>query len=148
MLKICTTKCQLAQKNHMDRTRAFYLSFSIALVIQLLLFGVFVFMYQNNQALINRIENRNQSILMAEELRRSSEYLTVYCRYFIESGDEQWETNYKDMILIRDGKKRRPDGQQFSLQDSMLNLGFTDVELGKMQLVKKEQVWACSYARI
>lgn len=132
----------------MDRTRIFYLSFSIALVIQFLLFGVFVFMYQNNQALINRIENRNQSILMAEDLRRSSEYLTAYCRYYIESGDEQWETNYKDVILIRDGKKRRPDGQQFSLQDSMLNLGFTDVELGKMQLVKKEQVWACSYARI
>ncbi len=134
MLKICTTKCQLAQKNHMDRTRAFYLSFSIALVIQLLLFGVFVSMYQNNQTLINRIENRNQSILMAEDLRRSSEYLTAYCRYFVETGDEQWETNYKEVILIRDGKKKRPDGWQFSLQDSMLNLGFTDVELEKLRL--------------
>jgi PAS domain S-box-containing protein len=118
----------------MDRTRAFYLSFSIALVIQLLLFGVFVSMYQNNQTLINRIENRNQSILMAEDLRRSSEYLTAYCRYFVETGDEQWETNYKEVILIRDGKKKRPDGWQFSLQDSMLNLGFTDVELEKLRL--------------
>lgn len=130
----------------MNYTRLFIRSYAIVIALLFTLVILSLYLYNNNNILIQSIENRNKSLLMAEELKRSSEYLTAYCRYFIDTKDPDWETKYKNLLLIRNGEKQREDGLLFSIRDSIKKLGFTKIELKKLtiaednsnRLVKKE----------
>lgn len=106
-----------------------------ALIIFLLIALCFsaIYMYNINQALVQSNRLRYKSIVISEELRKSSEDLTSYCRNYIQTGDSIWEEKYMEILDIRSGKKLRPDGGLVSLQDSMMKLGFTHAELEKLK---------------
>jgi PAS domain S-box-containing protein len=105
----------------------------VAIVILLTMLLVSsIFVYFNNKALVKSNESRYNSILIAEELRKSSDDLSSSCRSYIETGDITWRKKYFETLAIRNGEKPRPDGAQISLQDSMKCIGFTDAELNKL----------------
>ncbi len=75
---------------------------------------------------------RYQSYLLANELRQSSEDLTRLARTFVVTGDARYEAEYFHIVDVRNGKSPRPDGRTVALTTLMRELGFTDVELGKL----------------
>ena len=58
---------------------------------------------------------RYASYLLADELRQSSDDLTRLARTYVVTGDPAYETQYMDILAIRNGQKRgdaaasRPD---------------------------------------
>lgn len=95
-------------------------------------------------------DRRFQSILLADELRQSSDDLTRFARMFVQTGDERFEEYFWRVLAIRNGEVPRPDGYEgiywdlvivgngslvesglgeaISLQDRMVRLGFTEAE--------------------
>ncbi len=52
-------------------------------------------------------ERRLQSLLLANELRQSSDDLTRMARTFVVTGDPSYQQHYQDILDIRNGKTRR-----------------------------------------
>ena len=91
---------------------------------------------------------RYASYLLADELRQSSDDLTRLARTYVVTGDPAYETQYMDILAIRNGQKERPkdyhriywdfiaagrpatagSGVTRPLHDLMLDAGFTDEE--------------------
>ena len=91
---------------------------------------------------------RYASYLLADELRQSSDDLTRLARTYVVTGDPAYETQYMDILAIRNGQKERPQnyhriywdfiaagrpgsagsGVTRPLNDLMLDAGFADEE--------------------
>ncbi len=119
-------------------------------VALILLTGAF-YLYNSSQTdVTNSHENKYRSYLLADELRQSSDDLTRLARTYVVSGDSKYEVQYFDILDIRNGKKARPnnyhriywdfiaadlpkpqaDGETISLNELMVNAGFTKKEFG------------------
>ena len=102
-------------------------------------------------------ERRLQSLLLANELRQSSDDLTRMARTFVVTGDPSYQQHYQDILDIRNGKKPRPldyhkvywdlvtpkgvgprpaGGQSVALLDLMRQAGFTDEEFRMLEVAK------------
>jgi methyl-accepting chemotaxis protein len=91
-----------------------------------------------NQHSLNRAQEiRYKSYLAANELRMSSDDLTRLARTYVVTGDAQYESQYWDILDVRNGKKARPDGTTRSLQSIMKDLGFTPEEFEKLKEAEK-----------
>ncbi len=104
----------------------------IIVILLIILVVSSVLMYFNNKSLVKSDENRYKSLVIAEELRKSSDDLSAFCRSYIETGDISWKEKYQEVLDIRNGVKPRPDGTIVSLKDRTKNLGFTEAELSKL----------------
>lgn len=60
---------------------------------------------KSKQAMLEAQVQRDLSILLATELRESSRNLTAMVREFSVTGNERAASTYKDIVLIRAGKK-------------------------------------------
>lgn len=91
-----------------------------------------------------------QSILLADDLRQSSDDLTRLARLFVQSGDERFADYFHQVLAIRNGEQPIPgdygsifwdrvivgdasldaggNGEAISFQDRMARLGFTEEE--------------------
>jgi PAS domain S-box-containing protein len=65
-------------------------------------------------------ELRYRSILLADELRQSSDDLTRMVRTYVITGDPIYKKYYYDILDIRNGKKLRPSGYQGIYWDLVL----------------------------
>ncbi len=103
-------------------------------------------------------DRRTTSLLLADELRQSSDDLTRLARTFVVTGEAKWEEQYFAILDIRNGKKPRPPGYEKihwdflaagqqpqrtgapttrALLDMMKDAGFTEAEFAKLKdLVK------------
>lgn len=99
---------------------------------------------------------RYQSYMLADELRQSSDDLTRLARTYVATGDAKWESQYFEVLDIRNGKLPRPQayeriywdfraaemndvrptGETAPLLDLMKRAGFTANELGKLAEAK------------
>ncbi|MGR2678625.1 methyl-accepting chemotaxis protein [Chromobacterium haemolyticum] len=99
---------------------------------------------------------RNQSYLLANELRQSSDDLTRLVRTYAETGDPRYERQYWAVLAIRNGQlprpehynriywdfmaandsKPQPDGPAVPLQQLMRQAGFTQQEFDKLGLAQ------------
>jgi hypothetical protein len=57
---------------------------------------------------VNAIEQRHQSFLLADEFRQTSDDLTKMVRIYVATGDVQYKDYYQVILDIRDGKRPRP----------------------------------------
>ncbi|HPW28247.1 MAG TPA: response regulator [Rhodoferax sp.] len=118
------------------------------------LFGIYTFSEgQVDAASVARL----RSVLLANELRQSSDDLTRMARTYVATGDASYKKYYDDIVEIRDGRqarpanyqsiywdhvsaaKLRPDegiGQAISLLELMRQASFTDTELAKLAQAK------------
>lgn len=132
-----------------------YLWLTVAAVVGL---GIAFALYVHSEKEIDRAnESRIESLLLANELRRSSEDLTRMVRTYVITGTPIYKQRYQEILDIRDGKKPRPlgysdlywalvppsgmqskqdSGQTIALLDLIRKVGVTDEEFAKLQDAK------------
>lgn len=135
-------------------------TFSRSLLLTLGMFVVFdiVFaIYVRSEKQIDKAnELRQQSFLLADELRQSSDDLTRMVRTYVATGDPVYKQRYQEILDIREGKKPRPvnyeniywdlvladnqrpsqDGQAVALLELMRHAGFQEKEFAKLAQAK------------
>ena len=98
------------------------------------LLGVFSYLLNDNQDKLNQSQaTRYDSLVVATELRTSSEDLTAAARAFVETGEAKYEERYWHILDVRNGKKPRSDGRTAMLRTIMAELGVTEVEFAKLK---------------
>jgi methyl-accepting chemotaxis protein len=140
----------------------------MAVLLVLLLVGIWG-LHHAGVAVSETQTRRTTSLLLADELRQSSDDLTRLARTFVVTGEAKWEEQYFAILDIRNGKKPRPPGYEKihwdflaagqqpqrtgapttrALLDMMKDAGFTEAEFAKLKeaaansddLVKTETV--------
>ena len=90
----------------------------ILLGVQLCLVGGLILTALQMQATQTLTENAEQqrltSLLLADELRQSSDDLTRFARTYVTTGDDRYEDYFNQVLAIRNGDVRRPDGYEGS----------------------------------
>ncbi|WP_051303007.1 sensor histidine kinase [Psychromonas aquimarina] len=113
--------------------------------------------YHTMQEVQKANENRYQSFLLADQLRLSSDQLTLMARTYAVTGNEKYLGFYNDILAIRNGTKARPenyhrvywdllmpekgsapfaDGEINSFRHLMHKLGFTEQEFDFLEAAK------------
>ncbi len=70
---------------------------------------------------VDRInELRQHSLMLADELRQSSDDLTRMVRTYVVTGDPIYKQHYQEILDIQDGRKPRPVGYQNIYWDIVL----------------------------
>lgn len=102
--------------------------------------------------------SRHQAILLADELRQSSDDLTRMVRTYVVTGDLQYKRNFEEILAIRDGISARPSeyhsiywdlvladdgrprstGEMLPLLEKMRQAGFSALELEKLGEAKTQ----------
>jgi diguanylate cyclase (GGDEF)-like protein/PAS domain S-box-containing protein len=72
----------------------------------------FVVCIRAEQQLVRAVELRNESFLLADELRQSSDDLTKMVRIYAVTGEARYRAYYQNILDIRNGKMPRPLGYQ------------------------------------
>jgi signal transduction histidine kinase/DNA-binding NarL/FixJ family response regulator len=99
------------------------------MIISIVIIALFIAqLFYNRNKLTESYEIRHKSYKIAEELRQTSEDLTLYARLYVMTRDTLWETKYWNVLKIRNGEMPRPDGRVIALIDSMRALGFIQSE--------------------
>jgi len=87
------------------------------MVMFLVLLVAFV-LYVVSEKQIDRANDKRQlSHQFADQWRQSSEELTRMARTYVVTGNPLYKQHYQDILDIRDGKKRRPQGSTFAYWD-------------------------------
>ncbi len=128
-----------------------------AVVLTWVLVGVFGVYVLAEKSIDRANERRYQSILLADELRQSSDDLTRMVRTYVLTSDPAYKQHYQDILDIRNGDKPRPPhyegiywdlvhahklpvpgntGPKVALLDQMKSAGFSAEELGKVTVAK------------
>ena len=133
--------------------RLFSIIFVTIILLSLSLAALLFMMYDNQEMLNHSQDNRYRSYLLADELRQSSDDLTRLARTFAVTGDPAFESQYWDILAIRNGEKPRPENYEriywdfvaagdarprpattsVSLHDLMERQGFTNAELAMLE---------------
>ncbi|MES2949275.1 MAG: response regulator [Pseudomonadota bacterium] len=119
------------------------------------------FLFFAYTAMEDRVDRANalryRSVLLANELRQSSDELTRLVRSFVATGNPTYKQQYLDTLAVRDGRRPRPrsypniytdlavvdhtkeisaSDQAISLLELMRQAGFTTLEFDQLALAK------------
>jgi len=121
-----------------------------------------VFILSEYQNAIKQLEQayimQHRSLILADELRQSSDDLTRMARTYVVSGDEMFKEQFHTVLDIRNGLKARPEnynhifwdfytlkgqkplftGQKIALRTLMKETGFPDIELALLYKSQQE----------
>lgn len=126
-----------------------YLIVYTIIALMLTCVGFMILSILQNQALLNESQiTRYQSMMLANELRQSSEDLTSMARTYVATQNPKYEERYWEILAIRNGEKPRSDGRTIALKSLMKEAGFTQGEFAKLkeseelsnELVKMETI--------
>jgi methyl-accepting chemotaxis protein len=125
------------------------LAIGVSLVV---LFGALVGVLSANERVEVAHKSRFESAMLADELRQSSDDLTRLARTYVATGNAKWETQYFEVLDIRNGKKPRPERYEriywdfraadqsppvsstsVPLQKLMQSAGFTEAEFAQLK---------------
>ena len=127
------------------------------MLCMLLMFAVLFSMYVHTEKQLERaFLLRQGALLLADELRQSSDDLTRMVRTHVVTGDAIYRRHYQEILDIRDGRKPRPVryddvywdlvllddrraramGPAIALLDLMRHHGFTEQEFSKLAQAK------------
>ncbi len=132
----------------MSLSRRFIGLITAMLVSSLLLAGPIILYGRAVDQVSAAYATRQQSILLADEIRQSSDDLTRLGRTYVVTGQASYKQQYLDILDIRSGRKPRPeeyhriywdfvaagvakprpDGETVSVHDLMKRLGFSRQE--------------------
>jgi len=111
-----------------------FLSFSLSIALLAVALVTLVWMLRQNAFAVSRAETAaRESLMLAAELRLSSDDLTRLARTYVVTNDKHYEKAYWQVLDIRNGKSPRPDGRQASLRSLMEGAGFVSAEFAKMK---------------
>lgn len=113
--------------------RLYMIVYSV-IALMLAAIGFMILSVLRNQALLNESQIvRYQSMLLANELRQSSEDLTSMARTYVATQNPKYENIYFDILAVRNGEKPRKDGTTVALKVLMKEAGFTQEEFAKLK---------------
>jgi PAS domain S-box-containing protein len=108
------------------------------IILLLVATGITTFMQLKISSKLEDAEKKHyRSLILAQELKESSDLLTRYCRTYVITGDSIWEKKYWNVYDIRNGLKPRPDGNTIALLDTLKELGLSTDELMRLELAEK-----------
>lgn len=126
------------------------------------LVATFLFSYLSNsslKSLLNANENRYLSYQLSEELRLSSDHLTLMARAYAATSQPKYLAFFNNIIAIRNGSKARPEnyqrvywdmlmpsqseapfklGEKKPLHTLLIENGFTEQEFQQLTLAQQE----------
>ena len=80
----------------------------------------------------------NQASSLSRTMAKSSDDLTNYARYFVTTKNEQWRTEFNNVLKVRNGEISDTNGIVKSFKDRVKEVPFSQTELDK--LLKAEQL--------
>jgi len=80
----------------------------------------------------------NHASSLSRTMAKSSDDLTNYARYFVTTKNEQWRTEFNNILKVRNGEITDEKGVSKSFKDRVKEVPFTQSELDK--LLKAEQL--------
>jgi hypothetical protein len=80
----------------------------------------------------------NQAASLSRTMAKSSDDLTNYARFFVTTKNEQWRTEFNNVLKIRNGEMADEKGITKSFKDRVKEVPFSQTELD--QLLKAEQL--------
>jgi hypothetical protein len=80
----------------------------------------------------------NHAASLSHTMAKSSDDLTNYARYFVTTKNEQWRTEFNNVLKIRNGEAADEKGVTKSFKDRVKEVPFSQTELD--QLLKAEQL--------
>lgn len=119
-----------------------------------ILFGIYVY---SEKQIDRAYERRDLALLLADELRQSSDDLTLMVRAYAATGKPIYKRHFQEILAIRDGKQPRPadyqnvywdlvqaddqrptpSGRAVSLLDLFRHAGLTETEFAKLVEAKR-----------
>ncbi len=148
-------------KQWQDQPKSFRLYLYAMLAIVAILCASFFVLVFEQQRYQDAVENREESIRLASELRQSSNDLARLVRTYVITGDSLYKEQFRAVVEIRDGVRPRPEnyslaywdihgvdtnlehipdsgaGEKVSLIDLMRRVGITSEELSNLERSKK-----------
>jgi len=126
--------------------------------ISLFLVALIISRYQDStDTLENAYNMQYKSLILADELRQSSDDLTRMARTYVITGNSLFEEQYKTVLDIRNGEKQRPqryngifwdfytlnkkevlDGKKIPLRELMIEANFPEEELSLLFISQNE----------
>jgi len=92
------------------------------------------FSYKSLEQLQIASKNRYQSYLLSEQLRLSSDQLTLMARAYAATGNKKYLNYFNDILAIRNGEKHRPEHYQWVYWDMLMpENGQAPFESGKKE---------------
>ena len=80
----------------------------------------------------------NHAAALSHTMAKSSDDLTNYARFFVTTKNEQWRTEFNNVLRIRNGEMADDKGMTKSFKDRVKEVPFSQTELD--QLLKAEQL--------
>ena len=80
----------------------------------------------------------NHAASLTRTMAKSSDDLTNYARFFVTTKNEQWRTEFNNILKIRNGELADEKGITKSFKDRVKEIPFSQIELD--QLLKAEQL--------
>jgi hypothetical protein len=80
----------------------------------------------------------NHAASLSQSMSKSSDDLTNYARFFVTTKNEQWRTEFNNVLRIRNGEVADEKGITKSFKDRVKEVPFSQTELD--QLLKAEQL--------
>jgi hypothetical protein len=80
----------------------------------------------------------NHAAALSHTMSKSSDDLTNYARFFVTTKNEQWRTEFNNVLRIRNGEAADDKGVTKSFKDRVKEVPFSQTELD--QLLKAEQL--------
>ena len=80
----------------------------------------------------------NHAASLSHTMSKSSDDLTNYARFFVTTKNEQWRTDFNNVLKIRNGEMADDKGVTKSFKDRVKEVPFSQTELD--QLLKAEQL--------
>jgi hypothetical protein len=80
----------------------------------------------------------NHAVSLSRTMAKSSDDLTNYARYFVTTKNEQWRTDFNNVLKVRNGETPDEKGITLSFKDRVKEVPFLQSELDK--LLKAEQL--------
>jgi len=136
-----------------------YLVFSVLFSGLIITLGILVMLLIQTAQEVTRIETQiNDAHHLAIELIQSSDHLTYLSRLFAATGDSKYKTYYQIVLDIKNGKRAHPkqyihsywhqvisgdkildqDGETYSIEQRIIELGLSEQEMKKLTLVISE----------
>ena len=80
----------------------------------------------------------NHAVSLSRTMAKSSDDLTNYARYFVTTKNEQWRTEFNNVLKVRNGEISDTNGIVKSFKDRVKEVPFSQTELDR--LLKAEQL--------
>ena len=85
-----------------------------------------------------QLNTLNQAVSFSRDMIKSSDDLTNYARYYVTTKNEQWKTEFNNVLKVRNGELADEKGIVKSFKDRLKEVSFLQTELDT--LLKAEQL--------